>query len=105
MKMKEEKLEKKIRKSTKNRDYEKSKEILISYYIKHFKKMIKYKKNKINKTWYLYDYLKEIRNLYSSFYSSDVDEMIDILYSNKYSTKQQILWLLENSYIFNDYKL
>lgn len=103
--MKENILENKIKKTTLKKDFEASKFILISCYIKHFKKMIKYKKGEINKSWYLYDYLIEIKKLYPNMYGRDVDEMLDILYSNKYGVKQQISWLIENSYIFNDYKL
>lgn len=103
--MNEIKLENKIRKSTKDKDYDKSKDILLSCYLNQFKKMIKYKKVKIDKTWFLYDYLIQIKKLYSSYYDTDIDKLIDILYSDKYSIKYQISWLLDNSYMFNDYKL
>ncbi len=103
--MKEEKLEKKIRRSTKKKDFEKSKEILTKCYIKHFKKMFKYKKKKVDKSWYLYDYLVNLDELYELYYKNEIEEMIDILYSGKHSIKKQITWLLDNSYIFNDYKL
>ena len=51
--MKEKTLERKIKKSTLNKDYESSKFILLNCYIKQFKKMIKYKGGKINKKWFL----------------------------------------------------
>ena len=38
-------------------------------------------------------------------YGKDIDEMIKVLYSDKYNTKDKISWLLENCYIFDDYKL
>lgn len=103
--MKEKVLENKIKKSTMKKDYEESKFILTNCYIKQFKKMLKYKKKNISKTWYLYDYLIEIKNTYETLYEKDIETMLDILYSNKYNIKYQISWLLENSYIFNDYKL
>lgn len=103
--MNEKVLEKKIKKSTMNKDFEKSKNILIEEYIKQFNKMLKYKNKKIDKTWYLYDYLININEVYGRYYKSDIEEMQNILYSNKYSTKEQISWLLDNSYIFEDYKL
>ena len=59
--MKEKTLERKIKKSTLNKDYESSKFILLNCYIKQFKKMIKYKGGKINKKWFFYDYLEEER--------------------------------------------
>lgn len=103
--MKEKVLEKKIKKSTMNKDFEKSKNILIEEYIKQFNKMLKYKKKKINKKWYFYDYLININEAYGKYYKKDIEELLDILYSNKYSIKKQISWLLDNSYIFEDYKL
>lgn len=103
--MKEKVLENKIKKSTKKKDYEESKFILTNCYIKHFKKMLKYKGKKIDNSWFLYNYLEEIKNTYASMYEKDIDEMTEVLYSNKFNIKEQISWLLENSYIFNDYKL
>lgn len=103
--MKEKSLERKIKKTTLKKDYEGSKFILTRCYIKQFKKMIRYKGEKINKSWFLYDYLNEIKRLYSSLFGKDIDEMIEVLYSEKYNTKYQISWLLENSCIFNDYKI
>lgn len=102
--MKIKKLEKKIRKATINKNYEEAKFILIKEYIKHFKKMLKYKKIKADKTWHMYDYIINVKNAYSLLFANDFDEMLDVLYSEKYSLKQQIAWMLENCYIFNDYK-
>ena len=31
--------------------------------------------------------------------------ILKVLYSDKYNTKDKISWLLENCYIFDDYKL
>ncbi len=103
--MKEKNLEKKIRKSTLEKDYETSKFILLDCYIKHFKKMLRYKNIKIDNKWYMYDYLMKIKEVYSNFYSRDIDEMLDVLYSDSYDLKSQIVWLIENATIFNDYKL
>ena len=103
--MKEKTLERKIKKSTLNKDYESSKFILLNCYIKQFKKMIKYKGGKINKKWFFHDYLEEVKRLYSSMYGKDIEEIMDVLDSEKYNIKYQISWLIENSYIFNDYKI
>lgn len=103
--MKEKKLEKKIRKSTKEKNYEKSKFILLECYIKHFRKMLKYKHENIDNNWYMYDYLIKIKDVYLDYYSRDIDKMIEVLYSNNYDLKGQIVWLIENAEIFNDYKL
>lgn len=88
-----------------NKDFQKSKNILIGEYIKQFNKMFRYKRQKINKQWYFYDYLTNINRVYGSYYEKDINDMLRILYSNKYSVKEQISWLLDNSYIFEDYKL
>lgn len=103
--MKEKVLEKKIKKSTMNKDFEKSKNILIGEYIKQFNKMFKYKKQKINKKWYFYDYLVNIEKVYGKYYEKDINDILNVMYSNKYSIKEQISWLLDNSYVFEDYKL
>ena len=60
MNMKEENLEKKIKKATLNKEYAKARVIVENEYIKMFKKMLKYKKVKIGKTLYFHDYLKMI---------------------------------------------
>lgn len=103
--MKEVVLERKIKKETKSKNYEDARFILINCYKKQFKKMIKYKKKKVDKTWFFHDYLEEIKKLYSNMYSKDIDEMVEVLYSDKYSIKEQISWLIDNCYMFNDYKL
>ena len=103
--MKEKNLEKKIRKSTKEKNYENSKFILLECYIKHFRKMLKYKHENIDNNWYMYDYLIKIKDVYLDYYSRDIDKMIEVLYSNNYDLKCQIVWLIENAEIFNDYKL
>ena len=105
MNMKEENLEKKIKKATLNKEYAKARAIVENEYIKMFKKMLKYKKVKIGKTLYFHDYLKMISKYYSSYYKDEVNELEEIMYSEKYSDKQQISWLIENCNIFDDYKL
>ena len=105
MNMKEENLEKKIKKATLNKEYAKARVIVENEYIKMFKKMLKYKKVKIGKTLYFHDYLKMISKYYSSYYKDEVNELEEIMYSDKYSDKQQISWLIENCNIFDDYKL
>ena len=105
MNMKEENLEKKIKKATLNKEYAKARVIVENEYIKMFKKMLKYKKVKIGKTLYFHDYLKMISKYYSSYYKDEVNELEEIMYSEKYSDKQQISWLIENCNIFDDYKL
>lgn len=103
--MKEKTLEKKIKKATLKKDYEKARFILFNCYIRHFKRMLKYKRVKIDKSWYMHDYLEKIKEAYTNMYSNDINEMMEILYSNKHDVKSQIVWLIENAYIFNDYKL
>lgn len=105
MDMKEKNLENKIKKATINKDYIKARTIIESEYIKQFKKMLKYKKVKCSKSWYFSDYLKEIANSYGAYYNDDINSLEDILYSKKYSDKQQISWLIENCNMFDDYKL
>ena len=88
--MKEEKLEKKIKKATLNKEYAKAKQIVEKEYIKMFKKMLKYKKIKVGKTMYFHDYLKMISKYYSSYYKDDVNELEEIMYSEKYSDFRKI---------------
>lgn len=102
--MKSKILERKIIKATKQKDYEKAKCILTNIYLKHFKKMLKYKKIKVEKNWYLYDYILNMQKVYSKMYSKDLDEMINVLYTSKDTLKDQISWLIDNCWIFNDYK-
>ena len=87
------------------KDYDNAKYIILNEYIKLFRKMIKYKKEKYDKSYFFYDYLIKIKKLYNDMYGKDIDEMIKVLYSDKYNTKDKISWLLENCYIFDDYKL
>lgn len=102
--MKSEKLEKKIRKATITKDYSKAMYILTKDYKKLFKKMLKYKK--INKKCvYLYDYIKVLSKEYKALYGKDFKEMEETLYSGKRTVKQQINWLLDNFFIFKEYKL
>ena len=103
--MKSERLERKIKKATKEKNYEKAKEIITNEYIKHFKKMLKYKKVKYQKTWYLYDYIVSVNKEYKDLFGRDLDEMLDVLYSDKVSIKDQINWLIDNCSIFNIYKI
>lgn len=103
--MKENNLEKKIKKATLSKDYNKAREIVEKEYIKHFRKMLKYKKVRIDKSWYFSDYLKLISKYYGAYYKEDINMLETIVYSSKYSDKQQISWLIENCYVFNDYKL
>lgn len=105
MDMKENNLEKKIKKATLSKDYNKAREIVEKEYIKHFRKMLKYKKVRIDKSWYFSDYLKLISKYYGAYYKEDINMLETIVYSSKYSDKQQISWLIENCYVFNDYKL
>ncbi len=105
MNMKEENLEKKIKKVTLNKEYTKARVILENEYIKMFKKMLKYKRVKMGNTMYFHDYLKMISKYYSSYYKNEINDLEKIMYSEKYSDKQQISWLLENCNIFDDYKL
>ena len=51
-------IEKKVRKATLKRDYDTAKEIILKEYINCFVKMLKFKKVKVNKSWYFNDYLK-----------------------------------------------
>lgn len=102
--MNSKKLENKIKKATINKKYDEAKFILIKCYIKHFKKMLKYKKIKEDNTWHFYDYIINLKKSYGLLFTKDLEELMDILYSEKYTVKQQISWMLENCYIFNDYK-
>lgn len=101
--MKAKVLEKKIRSVTKKKDYQQAYRILSKCYMKHFKKMLKYKKVKVKKSWYMYDYLKAMKENYSDLYRLDIEELCEILYS-KFSLKQQITYMIENCEVFNEYK-
>lgn len=101
--MKAKTLEKKIRTATKKKDYEKAYRILTVCYMKHFKKMLKYKKVKIKRGWYMHDYLTIMDEHYSDLFGMDIKELCEILYS-KFSLKQQITYLIENCEVFNVYK-
>lgn len=103
--MKEEKLERKIRKVTKAKDYDAAMHILVKEYIKLFKKMLKYKKKKAKREMYLHDYIKVLKIEYKALYGNDFEDMLDVLYSGKHTLKQQINWLLDNFCIFKEYKL
>lgn len=102
--MKENVLEKKIKKATIKKDYNEVMEILIKEYTKQFNKMLKFKKIKPLKSWYMNDYLNNIKRVYSPYFDAEIDELNEVLYSNKYLVKDQIEWLLSNCYLFNDYK-
>lgn len=99
------KLENKIKKATKNKEYDDALEIISNEYIKLFKKMLKYKKVNYSDSdmIYLYNYLYELDNAYPIF-SKEIDELKNILYSQKYNTKEQIVFLLENYSKFENYK-
>lgn len=104
--MLEEKLENKIRKTTKNKDYERSLEILKNCYKNQFKKMLKFNKVKGNKEIYLYDYIKSLKEVYkNSSYEIELEELEKMLYTENHTIKQQITWLLENCFVYNEYKL
>lgn len=103
--MLEEKLENKIKKATKNKDYDKSLEILKNCYKKQFKKMAKFNKIK-EKNIYLYDYVKALKKVYDgTSYFDDLEDLEKAIYTGKMTVKQQITWLLENCSVFNEYKL
>lgn len=102
--MENNKLERKIRKATKARDYEKAMYILIKEYIKLFKKMMKYKKIKGKKVIYLYDYISILKTEYRALFVNDFNEMLEVLYQGKHTLKQQINWLLDNFCVFKQYK-
>ncbi len=103
--MLEEKLENKIKKTTKDKDYEKTLYILKKCYKKQLKNMAKFNKVK-DKNIYLYDYLKSLKKVYeSTSYYADLEELEKVLYTGKMTVKQQIVWLLENCSMFNEYKL
>lgn len=104
MDMKNNKLERKIRRATKAKDYNKSMYILSKEYIKLFKKMLKYKKKKDVKLFYLHDYIKILKVEYKALYGNDFEDMLDMLYSGKHTLKQQINWMLDNFCIFKQYK-
>jgi len=104
MDMENNKLERKIKRATKARDYEKAMYILSKEYIKLFKKMMKYKKIKGKKAVYLYDYIKILKIEYKSLFGNDFTEMLEVLYQGKHTLKQQINWLLDNFCVFKQYK-
>lgn len=97
-------IEKKVRKATLKRDYDTAKNIILKEYINYFVKMLKYKKVKVNKSWYFNDYLKALKLEYG-YYLTEIEELEDVLYSSKYDIKKQITWLIENCEMFNEYKL
>ncbi len=99
------KLEKKIKRQTSKKQYEEAKQILIECYKKHFKKMLKYKKVKLDKKWYMYDYIIHVRDNYKRLFQKEVDQILDVLYTSTYTAKEQIEWMLDNSTIFDDYKI
>ncbi len=103
--MREDILEKKIKGATLKRDYSLAKEKILKEYTKMFSKMLKYKKVKIDKSWYFHDYISNVKKEYGTYYASDLDELMEVLYSNKYDEKRQITWLIENAELFNDYNL
>lgn len=105
MDMENNKLERKIRRATKARDYNKAMYILSKEYIKLFKKMLKYKKIKGVKPVYLHDYIQVLKVEYKALYGNDFDEMLDMLYVGKHTLKQQINWMLDNFCVFKQYKL
>ena len=67
--------------------------------------MLKYKKVKFEKTWYLYDYINVLKEKYKLLFEKDLEEMSNVLYSEKYPIKYQINWLLDNYDVFRDYKI
>ncbi|MBO5477056.1 MAG: hypothetical protein J6A15_04825 [Clostridia bacterium] len=103
--MKSEKLERKIRKATKAKDYNKAMYILTKEYKKLFKKMLKYQKIKGVKPVYLHDYIQVLKVEYRALYGNDFEDMLEMLYFGKHTLKQQINWLLDNFCIFKEYKL
>lgn len=98
-------IERKIYNSTKNKDYKKALEIIEEHYKKLFRKMLKYKNVKVDKNLYLYDYIVKIEDKYSTLFSKEISDMKNVLYSDKFTPKQQIIWLLDNFCGFCDYKV
>lgn len=98
-------IERKIQNSTKNKDYKKALDIIEEQYKKLFRKMLKYKKMKIDKDLYLYDYIIKIEEKYNILFSKEISDMKYVLYSDKFTSKQQIIWLLDNFTEFCDYKV
>lgn len=99
------KIERKIHNSTKNKDYQKALQIIEDHYKKLFRKMLKYKNIKVEKNLYLYDYILKVEDKYSALFSKEISDMKYILYSDKFTIKQQIVWLLDNFCEFCDYKI
>lgn len=102
--MENNKLERKIRSATKAKDYDKAMYILTKEYIKLFKKMMRYKKIKNKRVVYLYDYIQLLKVQYKTLFGNDFEDMLNVLYLEKHTLKQQINWLLDNFYVFKQYK-
>ena len=98
-------IERKIQNSTKNKNYQKALEIMEDQYKRLFRKMLKYKKVKIDKNLYFYDYIIKIEEKYNVLFSKEIADMKYILYSEKFTIKQQIVWMLDNLNEFCDYKV
>lgn len=98
-------IERKIQNSTKNKNYQKALEIMEDQYKRLFRKMLKYKKVKIDKNLYFYDYIIKIEEKYNVLFSKEIFDMKYILYSEKFTIKQQIVWMLDNLNEFCDYKV
>ncbi len=98
-------IERKIQNSTKNKNYQKALEIMEDQYKRLFRKMLKYKKVKIDKNLYFYDYIIKIEEKYNVLFSKEISDMKYILYSEKFTIKQQIVWMLDNLNEFCDYKV
>lgn len=100
-----EKIERKIKRSTNKKDYEKAKEIVLKEYKKQFKWMLVRHGIIPSKRWYFYHYIIRVRQEYRILISSLVDNMCEVLYSDNYDTKFQIEWLLSHCEEFNVYTL
>ena len=98
-------IERKIQNSTKNKNYQKALEIMEDQYKRLFRKMLKYKKVKIDKNLYFYDYIIKIEEKFNVLFSKEISDMKYILYSEKFTIKQQIVWMLDNLNEFCDYKV
>ena len=47
----------------------------------------------------------KIEEKYSLLFSKEISDMKYVLYSDKFTSKQQIIWLLDNFTEFCDYKV
>ncbi len=68
--------------------------------------MLKFNNFTGNKEIYLYDYIKSLKKVYkNSSYEKELEDLERMLYTENHTVKQQITWLLENCFVYNEYKL